>query len=452
MPSLSSTKRGDTLENRIYDFFRAELKADRFFAKASCCKIRRKPKYFSRDRGSEIQFDVSIEIYLPGAAEFSSVVIIECKNYSHSVPVDDAEEFFAKIQQVGAANAKGVIASSAAFQSGTREYSRAKGIGLLRYFRRDNCKWELMRSPAIGGGVDRTEDPSHVAVGLSIQDYRSDVFDFYLQSPTRETHSLWGFLEDLLLDDALSPSAVRKVLNPKAKTASLVPFMEKDELESLADSTLADLGYADGEVSLEAICTAEKNRSGLSVALDVDLTPDLAGRNVLGRIKFSPPRIEVFRQAAPHSGRARFTLAHELAHHLLGHGKFMAREFCENTDFSLERSAAVDGTNVARMEFQANYLAAGILMPKHNVLSTFRGLARSLELSDRGFGSLYVDDQPCNLQTFEIVTRNLQQRFGVSHTAATIRLKSLGLLRDARKASRPRHALHDFNIPEVSRA
>ena len=43
-------------------------------------------------------------------------MLIECKNYSHAVPVDYAEEFFAKVQQVAAANVKAVIASTASFQ------------------------------------------------------------------------------------------------------------------------------------------------------------------------------------------------------------------------------------------------------------------------------------------------------------------------------------------------
>ena len=170
MPQLSTIQRGDALERRIHTFFSDELAAGRFFAKAECCKLRKKPKYFSRDRGTEISFDLSIEIFMPGATELSSVVLIECKNYGHAVPVDDAEEFFAKIQQVAAAKAKGVIASTASFQSGAREYSKSKGIGLLRYFSRKDCKWELMRSPALGGSVDVRDDALDVAAGLSKED------------------------------------------------------------------------------------------------------------------------------------------------------------------------------------------------------------------------------------------------------------------------------------------
>lgn len=432
MPAQSTVKKGDALERRIYEFFVAEIEADRFFAKRDCCKVRWKPQYYSRDRGRDITFDVSIEMFMPGATEYSSVVLIECKNYTSSVPVDDAEEFYAKLQQVAAANAKGVMASTASFQSGTREYARAKGLGLLRAFDRESCKWELMRSPATGGGVDRSEYDDEVSKGLSILDYRSEVFDFYLQSPTRETNSLWGFFDDLLLDGPYTPGQLRRLLNSKAKASDLAPFLEKDDLEAIAASTHEALRYSVGAVPLDELCAIENARSGLTVRLDVLPPPNLLERQALGRIVFDPSHIEVFRQETPHPGRERFTLAHELAHHLLGHGKHMRKEYCQASDFSLERSPTTYGTNVARLEFQANYLAASLVLPKQNVISDFRRLVRNLDLPARGFGPLYVDNQACNLQNFATVIGHYTQVYGVSKAAAAIRLEALGLLKDAR--------------------
>lgn len=448
MSQTSTTERGNLLETRIYEFFKAEIAANRFFAKAECCKVRRKPKYFSRDRGSEITFDVSIEIYMPGAAEYSSLFLIECKNYTHAVPVDDAEEFFSKVQQVAAAKAKAVIASTASFQTGAREFSRSKGIGLLRYFSRTECKWELLRSPATSHGIDRLNDSAEVSAGLTQQDYKSRVFDFYLQSPRRETHSLGAFLEDMLLDQALTPSELMRVTNPKGKDIESAPFLEKDDLESFASDVLATVDYSGGPVPLDLLCEIERERSGLLVQLNVEPTGKYIEGQVLGRINFQPLSIEVFRQETENPGRARFTLAHELAHHMLSHGKYMAGEWCDASDFSLERSASIDGANVARMEFQANYLAASLLLPRVNVISDFRGLVGGLELSNRGFGPLYVDDQPCNLENFATVARHFSRGYGVSPTAAAIRLQSLGLLRDARDRKGPKHVLSAFSGAE----
>jgi hypothetical protein len=96
-------------------------------------KVRHKPSYFSRDRRKDIVFDVSVEVYRKGASEPYWVWVLECKNYRHSVPVDDAEEFHAKLEQVGADRTKGTMISPVGFQQRTVEYARSKGIGLWRY-------------------------------------------------------------------------------------------------------------------------------------------------------------------------------------------------------------------------------------------------------------------------------------------------------------------------------
>jgi 16S rRNA A1518/A1519 N6-dimethyltransferase RsmA/KsgA/DIM1 with predicted DNA glycosylase/AP lyase activity len=126
----SSNQKGDALEQLIFDLFQAEINDGRFWAKQENCKIFRKKGYYSKDREKEIIFDVSIEIFLPNATEYSSLVLIECKNYGHRVPVDDTEEFFAKVQQVAAANSKAIIASTASYQSSALAYAKSKGIGL----------------------------------------------------------------------------------------------------------------------------------------------------------------------------------------------------------------------------------------------------------------------------------------------------------------------------------
>jgi Zn-dependent peptidase ImmA (M78 family) len=435
--SRSNTARGNALEKRIYDLFQAEIEADRFWAKKDNCKVFWKKGYHSRDRGTEIIFDVSIELYLPGAQEYSSLVLIECKNYGHRVPVDDAEEFFAKVQQVAAANAKAVIASTASFQSGAREYAKSKGMGLIRYFAPDNFKWELKRSPSATARSTSAEEVELVGSALSREDFRSLAFDLYLQSPVRDTNSVWDFFEDLMLDSALTPEQARRVSNPRSKLSNQVPYYEKDDLESMGVDMLTTLGYAGGEVNLDLLCAREYTRTGLVVETGVPSAYPDTTTALLGRIVFDPLVIQVFASGTVNRGRDRFTLAHELAHHLLNHGRYLVRESCDDNDFVLRRSAAIDGSDVARMEFQANYLAASLLMPRIHVIEDFHRLVRTLEIADKGFGPLYVDDQPCNLQSFATVTGHLMEKYGVSRTAVKIRLESMGLLRDRRGHSGP---------------
>lgn len=439
MPRTPTTaQKGNALEKRIRNLFQAEIDADRFWAKKTNCKVFLKKGYHSKDRQKEIVFDVSVEIYLPGAKEYSSLVLIECKNYAHPVPVDDAEEFFAKVQQVAAANAKAVIASTASFQSGARTFAKSKGIGLMRYFEANNFKWELRRSPSATARSTSAEDTLLVEAGLAQEDFRSLAFDLYLQSPVRETNSLWDFFEDLVLDSALSPQQVRKIANPRSKLVNQVPFFEKDELESRSAETLTELGYGGGEVDLTELCAREAKRTGLIVETDVASPDPDSITPVLGRIAFDPLVIQVYAHETSNRGRDRFTLAHELAHYFLNHGRYLVREFCDDNDFVLKRAAVVDGSDVARLEFQANYLAASLLMPRTHIIEDFYRVVRTLNIENKGFGPLYVDDQPCNLQNFEVVTGQLMQTYGVSRIAAKIRLESVGLLRDARGRSGPR--------------
>lgn len=438
---VSSIEKGNALEDQIYHFFSSEIAAHRLFAKPSCCKIRKKPRYYSRDRNNEIEFDVSIEIYLPGMSDFSFVVLIECKNYNKSVPVNDVEEFFCKVQQVAAANSKSIVASKGAFQASTLEFAKSKKIGLLRCFDQSNCKWDLLRSPSMSAYASAGISEENVLYGLSDDSYQSEFYDFYLQSPTRYTHSISDFFEDLLLDEVISPSQLRHILNPKMKRFEVVPFREKGEIEERASEILQALLYSDGTVPLEMLCAKEHENTGLVVRLETEPSKEALQKGILGRISFEPLQIEVFRQPEPIKERTRFTLAHELAHHLLGHGRYMRREYCQNSDFSQNQNITIEGSEVARMEFQANYLAAALLLPKHNIMVDFRNLLRTLDLPNRGHGQLYVDDQLCNLQNFHMVTTHMSRKYQTSHTATKIRLQELGLLQDHRKNQNAMHAL-----------
>ena len=187
---LSTTQTGNALERRVYDLLQTEIDADRFWAKKENCRVFWKKDYHSKDRADDIVFDVSVEVYLPGAKEYSHLVLVECKNYAHAVPVNDVEEFFAKVQQVAAANAKSIIASTASFQLGARTFAKSKGMGLIRCFDTNEFKWELKQSPSASARSMSADEACDVGAGLSEQDFQSLVFDLYLQSPVRETNSL----------------------------------------------------------------------------------------------------------------------------------------------------------------------------------------------------------------------------------------------------------------------
>ena len=83
--------KGSQYESEVADAVEAELAAGNYGIDPACAVVRRKPGYFSRDRNKDIVFDVSVEVSRKGGVTPYWIWVWECKNYTHSVPVDDVE-------------------------------------------------------------------------------------------------------------------------------------------------------------------------------------------------------------------------------------------------------------------------------------------------------------------------------------------------------------------------
>ena len=154
---------------------------------------------------------------------------------------------------------------------------------------------------------------------------------------------------------------------------------------------------------------------------------------LLGRITFSPPCIDVFRQPEYHEARDRFTLAHELAHYLLGHEKFVNQEWCDRAEVSLNMLQRSMETDIDRLEWQANYFASCLLMPRDSFLVRYAIVWSKLDLRKiAGRPAIFIDHQPCNIATLRTVLAALVKTFCVSRQAAEVRLRELNLLVDRR--------------------
>jgi len=419
---------GNKFEEQIFDLFANEIASDRFWAKKDCCRIFRQKAYPSRDRGSDIIFDVAIEIRYHGVAELSALVLIECKNYKNKVKPEQVEAFFAKVQQVYGANTKAIVATTSSFQSGAFNYAQSKGMGLLRYIAPDNQKWELRRSQSASGSDSTAETAEIARQALEHEEFSTQTFDLFMGSPASTTVSLYEFFDQLCLHGSGEQNPAYR--NPRQRVMDIVPYIEKGTLEDEASKVLATCQYAGGDVSLEAICQIEEHNSGLMIEyIDTELPT-----STLGKIVFDESKIVIYRsQTERHLGRERFTLAHELAHYFLRHGHYLKNESCDDADFDLRSAAKLAARDIRRLEFQANYFASAMLMPKISFIGHLRSALAELGIHDRGFGAMYLDDQDCNRQAFKLVTTYLSQKFSVSKKAAAIRMDGLNLLVDARK-------------------
>jgi Zn-dependent peptidase ImmA (M78 family) len=425
---MSSTSRGVDLEKRVFSLLEAEITANRFIARPECCAIFHQKAYYSRDRLSNIVFDVAIELTLPGADVPSMVWLIECKHYDHPVPVDDVEEFFTKVQQVAAAKSKAIVVTSNSFQSGALEFARSKGIGLLRVFPTSEFKWILHRSPSslhMSRSLSRDGD---VWSGLTEEHYHSRRFDFFCNVRDLFTYSLHDFFM-ALTSDAFDTTFLNAIAAER-NDSDMVAFLSTEEIEDRCRTIRCAIGYKGGGVSLETVCAWQRLEAGLTVVTGAAANRGEAERGILGRISFNPPSIIVFFDPMD-VRRQRFTLAHELGHLLLGHGAYMQSESVDEKDIESGDYTDLGVDDVRRLEWQANYFASCLLLPRDSFVASAFEKARQMDLKDRGYGLIFLDHQRINTRNYYIFTSTLMDAYEVSRTAVSIRLKALGLLNDS---------------------
>ena len=140
---MSSAAKGSAFETGVFQVLARELHSGRLGLLSSKAQVYQKKAYYSRDRQAFITTDVSIEISLEPGSTPLLIWIFECKDYGGPIPVDDLEEFHAKLQQIGDHNTKGTIVTRTALQRGALAFAMSKGIGVIRLLPDANIKHVL---------------------------------------------------------------------------------------------------------------------------------------------------------------------------------------------------------------------------------------------------------------------------------------------------------------------
>jgi Zn-dependent peptidase ImmA (M78 family) len=426
--------KGTRFEAKVYNYLRGFIEDGHFFAQSKCCRLFRQKGYASKERGADIKFDISIEIYNPGDSEYSLLVAVECKDYRSSVPVADVELLDSRMQQVSGGNTKGVIIATSALQSAAIGLARSKGIGVARWFSKSDVKWTLKRTPACWG----------------FRAFNSVTAEEALLALTSETGSSWPYelygLNDRgtnsiaeLVVDAVHSHIGQDAFNLLAREPSdidSIPYYSQDAIDEEVSSLLGRLDYRDGRVPLALILKQEHRRAGLEHEFRA-ATHEEQRRRTLGCFDLQARKISIINCEPHEADRQRFTIAHELGHHFLNHGDILERERCDLNDIDeWGVSSRISNQGLCRMEIQANTFASSLLLPKRQLMRDLKALAVALNLRDKGYGLIYLDDQPCNRSDHLRITHQLQVKYGASRSAITLRLKTVGVLTIAPPAPR----------------
>ncbi len=152
---INTSARGKRFEDETFVAIQQAARAGDLGLLPSACELFQRKSYFSRDRDSDIEFDISIEVTPRGSAHWSLLWVWECKDYSSSVPASDLEEFWSKLQQVAGLNVKGGLATNSSLQSGALNFAQSKGIAVVRILPAKQVRWVL--ADLVGHGSPERE-------------------------------------------------------------------------------------------------------------------------------------------------------------------------------------------------------------------------------------------------------------------------------------------------------
>ena len=249
--------------------------------------------------------------------------------------------------------------------------------------------------------------------------------------------------------------------------AKFVPYLAEEAIERNAEALLAEFAHARDVVIEPPIPIEDIMEKYLKLGIEFDDTHRLfgiprtdlgQGPDILGAIFFDEKRVVVDENLDPEEypnkeGRYRFTLAHEGGGHWRLHRSLYARDPAQAAQFGGSSVPSVicrSSQAKERVEWQANFYASCLLMPRKLVFRAWKrefGDFEPKEVVEAGGGpedyereieeidpedKQFLEKLPSPRDPAEMlaeeVARPLAEQFVVSPIAMRIRLEMLGLL------------------------
>ena len=154
----------------------------------------------------------------------------------------------------------------------------------------------------------------------------------------------------------------------------VVPYLTYDEMEAVAQNLLFKYEQERGQLTLP-IPIEDIIENHLKLSLEIEnLRDELKCSDILGGIYFLERRIVIDSSLTEEDGRYNFTAAHEVAHWEL-HREFFMSDPNQIDLFDANSSEDIicrDSNKEKSEEFQANFTAACILMPRNFLAQAVR--------------------------------------------------------------------------------
>ena len=414
---MNTTEKGDKFEDKVLSLLMKDIQSFSLsMGHESHIKVFKKKKYYSRFRKGDIEFDIAIEVYRDkNIPNYSSLILVECKDYKKAVGVDQINKFLQDVRDLSEGSfthsLKPIMAISSRLAKSAYNIALERNVGLIKINESDGLKWVLNRSFE-KYGINQALSSEGIFVNSDQPNYYNSSWFFY-------AHNRWfSSLKEYLRDITGHKDEVTK---------SKVKSFSKDTLEDMAKDILIKVDYLDGAVCLSDLLSYEVLSS---VKLYQNVIPSVHEKSLLGRVDFKSNEIFMYKKEIDDEKRDRFTLAHEISHILLGHSQYLDKDSLEEGD--LDNLEILDNSMVAKLEFQANYLASCLLVPNDQLAKEFSKIYSNSGLKRRGVFWIYLDNQPENKMIANNIVSKLARYFDVSKSVIRIRLIGFGLLHDER--------------------
>lgn len=411
----TTIQKGDKLEDRVHQFLLDQQGfGDLVYGMypPHLCTIKKKAKYFCKERSGYIEFDVVIELRREASNNLHLVVVFECKNHKNNIPETYVTDFSDKLNRLFRHNGKGIIVSSKPLQKGARALADSRRLGIAKF---DGAGLDIIAERRGSSIVE----PKYVERQIFEREKQPRPLKFSAYFSGSFFSSIHQLLEEFEYGDRKARP------DSSLHSGTRVPWVEEDILQSRVDAILKDLEYQSGPVDLEEICSSRK----ISIVRETEPSHPDFGSVTLGFANFQSRSITIFPNG--HLGRERFTLAHEIGHFELNHDQFLRSEMTLENDL-FQKPIDKSDSNLDRMEFQANAFASCLLLPSPYFESVVAHYRKKLGIRNRGFGYIFVDDQRDNYMDYERLLSSVSAFFETSKKAVDVKLKKMKLVNDAR--------------------
>lgn len=380
---INTVKIGDEFENKSYDIIEKLLNEYKLSLIPGHCTIYRKKKYQAEGRSNGIIFDLSIEVKPPNANNVTMLYLIECKNYSSSIPVDEVSLFAQYISQIKNFAVKGVFITNNRLQQGALEQIKHNGIMLIE--------------------VDEEN--------YNITHYKNE-----------ESNAIIDF-------DSIILNTLCKILLPQ-KIQGL-KRLSKKQINNIAFEVINEFNpkviqYVQPTPLFDLLDFLKKKYDLKFHYADNDA--NLLNNKFLGYFNSETNTI-IINPSIRGTKKEPFVIGHEIGHFIL-HRELKVNKTVYNnfkdTEFNLfKQSYSLDNPK-NWIEWQANAFSSALLLPDISIEAMLIAIQQEIGISKAG--RIYLDEQECNRKDFQEIIERLSIHFQVSKINVEYRLESLNLI------------------------